>query len=298
MHIKLGTRGSKLALVQTNWVKERLEREFPQHTFEVVVIRTRGDIIQHKALDQIGGKGLFVKEIEQQILERAVDMGVHSMKDMPSTPAPGLCFTRIWPRADRRDALILKQAGSLEELPHGAVLATGSKRRIYQLKALRPDLQFVGIRGNIDTRLKKMREGEIDGLVLAAAGLCRLGMEGEISQYLNPREEMVPACGQGALALEIRQGDDILREILDFLCDEQTEREVQAERAFLEAIGGGCHTPAGACAYEHGETLTLTAWYGAPDGSKSKRETLSGNRKDSRKLAEELAEQLKKEVDG
>lgn len=298
MHIKLGTRGSRLALVQTNWVRERLEKKFPQHTFEVVVIQTKGDLVQHKALDQIGGKGLFVKEIERQILDKTVDLGVHSMKDMPSEPAEGLCFTKTWPRADRRDALILKRAGSLEELPHGAVLATGSKRRIYQLKALRPDLKFVGIRGNVDTRLKKMREGEIDGLVLAAAGLRRLGMEHRITQYLDPQREMVPACAQGALALEIRQKDEVLRKMLDSLCEEQADLEVRAERAFLQEIGGGCHTPAGACAFKQGETLTLTAWYGAPDGSKTQRDTLSGDRKDFRELAKNLARRLKNEVDG
>ncbi len=297
MHIKLGTRGSKLALAQTNWVKERLEQEFPQHTYEVVIIKTKGDLIQHKALDQIGGKGLFVKEIEQQILDTTVNLGVHSMKDMPSEPANGLCFTKIWLRADRRDALVLKQAKSLEELPCGAVIATGSKRRIYQLKALRPDLQFVGIRGNIDTRLKKMREGEIDGLVLAAAGLHRLGMEHLITQYLDPQREMVPACAQGALALEIRQDDAALREILDSLCDEQTQREVQAERAFLQEIGGGCHTPAGACAFQREESLTLTAWYGTTDGQRIKRDTLSGNVEDAPMLAKTLAQRLKNEVD-
>jgi len=298
MHIKLGTRGSKLALVQTKWVKERLEEKFPQHTFEVVVIQTKGDLVQHKALDQIGGKGLFVKEIEQQILDKTVDLGVHSMKDMPSESAEGLCFTKTWSRADRRDALILKQADSLEELPHGAVLATGSKRRVYQLKSLRPDLQFVGIRGNIDTRLKKMREREIDGLVLAAAGLHRMGLGHWITQYLDPQEEMVPACAQGALALEIRQEDETLREMLDSLCDEQAEREVQAERAFLEEIGGGCHTPAGACAYIQGTILTLTAWYGASDGSKAGKDTLSGDWKNFREIAKTLAQRLKKEVEG
>lgn len=298
MHIRLGTRGSKLALVQTNWVKEKLEQQFPRHTFEVVVIKTKGDLIQNKALDQIGGKGLFVKEIEQQILDHTVDMGVHSMKDMPSEPAPGLSFTKIWPRADRRDALILKHAHSLDELKPGAVLATGSKRRIYQLRALRPDLQFVGIRGNIDTRLKKMQEGEIDGLVLAAAGLHRLGMEEVITQYLDPQSEMVPACAQGALALEIREDDSVLREMLDSLCDCQTDREVCAERTFLQAVGGGCHTPAGACAQERDGILTMTAFYGREDGSKIKRSTMTGKAEEAVELAIALAQQIKKEVDG
>lgn len=298
MHIKLGTRGSKLALVQTNWVRQRLERQYPQHSFELVVIKTKGDLIQHKSLDQIGGKGLFVKEIEQQILDGTVDLGVHSMKDMPSEPAEGLSFTKTWPRADRRDALVLKHAHSLSELPQGAVLATGSKRRIYQLKALRPDLQFVGIRGNIDTRLKKMWEGEIDGLVLAAAGLHRLNMEDVITQYLDPVEEMAPACAQGSLALEIREGDTALREMLDLLCDEQAELEVQAERAFLQEIGGGCHTPAGACAYEREGELSLTAFYGAEDGRRIKRDTICGRAEEFKALAGMLAQRLKDEVDG
>ena len=290
--LKVGTRGSKLAVAQTTDTAVRLHRLAPDSICELVVIRTQGDKVQDKPLDQIGGKGVFVREIEQALLDGSIDFAVHSMKDMPSEPAPGLCFCRTWPREDPRDALILRSASSLWELPEGAVLATGSKRRAVQLLRLRPDLQIVGIRGNVDTRLRKLDEGAADGLVMAAAGLRRLGLEGRITQYLDPETELVPACAQGALAIEYRQGDAALAELLDALCDQEAHLRTACERAFLAAVGGGCHTPAGAFARFDGEVLVLTAFLASQDGERSARLTLRGAREEALTLARQAAREL------
>ena len=196
MNYKIGSRGSKLALIQTKYVCQRLKERYPEHDFEIVIVKTKGDRIQNKPLDQIGGKGLFVKEIEEMILADEIQMGVHSMKDMPALPAAGLVFSKAWKREDPRDALILREKHSLEELLPGAVIGTGSKRRAFQLKKLRPDLKVEGIRGNVDTRLRKMEEQKLDGIILAAAGLRRLGMEDRIPMYFS-EDEMVPAPAQG-----------------------------------------------------------------------------------------------------
>lgn len=241
----IGTRGSKLALVQSAYVRDRLRKAYPEHEFELKVIKTKGDLIQDKPLNQIGDKGVFVKEIEEQILWGQVQLGVHSMKDMPAVPAPGLMFTKSWKREDARDVLILREAKSLSELPAGAVIGTGSMRRRVQLLKLRPDLKVVDIRGNVDTRLRKMEEQKLDGLVLAAAGLKRLGMEGLITQYLEPWE-MIPAPAQGILALEIREDDGELLKMLDALYDEDAWQAACVEREFLHLIGGDCHVPIGA----------------------------------------------------
>ncbi len=246
MKYRIGTRGSRLALAQTELVKRRLEQSYPEHEFEIQIIQTKGDQIQNVPLDQIGDKGVFVKEIEEKLLSGDIHIGVHSMKDMPSDPAEGLLFTKAWKREDPRDVLVLREAKSLEQLPPGAVIATGSRRREFQLKRLRPDIQITGIRGNIDTRLRKMEEQKLDGIVLAAAGLHRLGLRERISQYLEPKD-MIPAPAQGTLALEIRKEDRRLRQLLDALSDAETEQETGAERRFLRMVGGDCHLPVGAC---------------------------------------------------
>ena len=202
MKVRIGTRGSKLALVQTEYVKQRLEKAYPEDEYEIVIIKTKGDKIQDKPLNQIGAKGLFVKEIEEQILSGEISMGVHSMKDMPAKPAPALGFSKMWKREAPFDVLVLREAESLDELKSGAVIGTGSERRRKQLHRLRPDLVFTDIRGNIDTRLKKMEEQKLDGIVLAAAGLNRLGIKPEHCYCFNG-DEMIPAPAQGILALEL-----------------------------------------------------------------------------------------------
>ncbi len=268
MKYRIGTRGSKLALIQTEWVCDRLRQAYPEHSFEVRVITTKGDRILDQPLHEIGDKGLFVSEIEEQIQSGEIHIGVHSMKDMPSTPIEGLTFTKCWQREDARDVLILREVNSLEELPQGAVIATGSKRREFQLKSLRPDIQIVGIRGNVDTRIRKMEEQQLDGIVLAAAGLHRLGMKERITQYLEP-QQMVPAPAQGALALEVRADQKRLIQMLDALSDERTEKVVRTERAFLREIDGDCHVPIGAyCQMDECGMLCLYALYGSEDGSR------------------------------
>lgn len=264
----IGTRGSKLAMAQTGLVRDRLEKTYPEHEFEIQIIQTKGDRIPNKPLDQIGDKGLFVREIEEKILSGEVHIGVHSMKDMPAQPAEGLVFTKAWKREDPRDVLILREADSLKELPIGAVIGTGSKRREVQLKKLRPDIRVVGIRGNVDTRLRKMEEQGLDGIVLAAAGLHRLGMQPRITQYLEP-EQMIPAPAQGTLALEVREDDRMIQQMLDALCDEETEAVTCAERTFLQKIGGDCHVPIGAyCEKKADETYQMRVLFGNETGDK------------------------------
>ena len=245
MHYRIGTRGSKLALAQAETVRKRLAETYPKDSFEIRVIKTKGDRILDKPLHEIGDKGIFVKEIEEQILLGNIQIGVHSMKDMPTQPACGLLFAKAWKREDPRDVLILREKKSLFELPLGAVIGTGSKRREFQLKKLRPNLTVVGIRGNVETRIRKMEEEKLDGIVLAAAGLKRLGMEDKITQYLEI-DQMIPAPAQGILALEISEKDETLLEMLNALSDADTALAAETERGFLAEIGGGCQVPVGA----------------------------------------------------
>lgn len=299
MKYYVGTRGSKLALVQTNYVIDRLKEAYPEDEFESVVIKTTGDIQADRQLDKIGSKGIFVKEIEEELADGRIQLAVHSLKDMPEEPEAGLTFAKAWKREDSRDVLVLKNAKTLDELPQGAVIGTGSKRRKYQLLKLRPDLKVVGIRGNIDTRLRKLYEGEpvcegeaalsagaektvddtakdelgtnrliLDGIVIAAAGITRIGRAEEISQYMSV-DEIIPAPAQGTLALELRADNTELLAKLNALADEDTDRCVQMERAFLKQIGGDCHTPVAAyCDINDRGELELRAMYGTEDGSR------------------------------
>lgn len=296
MEYRIGTRGSKLALTQAEYVCRRLTEAFPEDAFEIQVIKTRGDVILDKPLHEIGDKGVFVKEIEEKLLKGEIQIAVHSMKDMPSAPAPGLMFTRSWKREDPRDVLILREKKSLSELPPGAVIGTGSKRREFQLKRLRPDIRVAGIRGNVDTRIRKMEEEKLDGIVLAAAGLRRLGMEDRITQYLEP-EEMIPAPAQGILALEIRQGDQKLLEMLNRLSDEETDAAAKAERGFLQQMGGSCHIPVGASAEQKEDgSYRLCAMFGNETGTRQAYVTVSGT--DPEKLAEEAAKEVRRKMSG
>ena len=270
MRYYVGTRGSKLALVQTNYVIDRLKEAYPEDEFEAVVIKTTGDIQADRQLDKIGSKGIFVKEIEEELADGRIQMAVHSLKDMPDEPEAGLTFAKAWKREDSRDVLVLKNAKTLDELPEGAVIGTGSKRRKYQLLKLRPDLKVVGIRGNIDTRLRKLYEDEetLDGIMIAAAGIKRIGRADEISQYMSV-DEIIPAPAQGTLALELRADNTELLAKLNALADEDTDRCVQMERAFLKQIGGDCHTPVAAyCDVNDRGELELRAMYGTEDGSR------------------------------
>ncbi len=296
MKYVIGTRGSKLALAQASYVCDRLKEAYPENDYEIRIIRTKGDAVQDRPLDQIGDKGVFVKEIEEQILAGKVDMGVHSMKDMPAQPAPGLAFVHAWKREDPRDVLILREKKALRELPYGAVIGTGSRRRELQLKRLRPDLKVVGIRGNVDTRLRKMEELKLDGLVLAAAGLHRLGMAERITEYLEP-DQMIPAPAQGVLALEIREGDEVTSRMLNALSHGETEAAVEAERGFLQRIGGDCHIPIGAvCSRMPDGRLMLRAVFGKKDSDRLAFSQVCG--RDPGQLAEEAAEKIRRELAG
>lgn len=295
MHIRMGTRGSALALAQCKEVRDRLQEAYPQHTFELCVISTKGDRNQHVALDQMKDKGIFVKEIEQQLLDGTIDLAVHSMKDMPSTLDARLCFTKTLLREDARDVLVLRTAPTLELLPPHARIATGSKRRSYQLLRQRNDLEIVGIRGNIETRLRKLEEQQLDGIVLAAAGLKRLKLKPYITQTLKECI-MVPAVAQGALAIEVCKEREDLIQLVNALCDPALDEEVCAERAFLQELNGGCHTPLGARCILHDTTVELYAVYGNEDGTRLKQLHVSGAREQAAELAIQAAAVLREQV--
>lgn len=296
MEYKIGTRGSKLALIQAEYVCNRLREVYPGEQFSIEIIQTRGDICKEKPLDQIGSVGVFAREIEQALLDGRIQIGVHSMKDMPAVPAEGLMFTRVWKREDPRDALILRSASSLDELPEGAVIGTGSKRRSFQLRAMRPDLRIVNVRGNVDTRLRKMEEQKLDGLVLAAAGLHRLGMQNRITRYFEP-EEMIPAPAQGALAIEIRENEMELQQMLDCFAHEESDRTVRAERGFLREIGADCHVPVGAiCRMDESNNLSLQVMYGDAEGKKLAYDKVCGENPEQ--MAKEAAAHVRKKLAG
>ena len=295
MKIVVGTRGSKLALVQTNWVVEALKKVNPGIEFEVKVIKTKGDLVTHLPLHKIGDKGLFTKEIEQQLLNKEIDLAVHSMKDMPSVLPDGLKFASVPRREDPRDILVLKEGyKTIEDLPMGSKIGTGSKRRTYQLFKYRPDLEIVPIRGNIDTRIRKIEDENLDGVVLAAAGLLRAGLENRISYYL-PTNIMIPAPAQGALALEIREDDSYMEEIISHIKDEATEIQVVAERGFLTGVNGSCHVPMGAYCEIDNEKLILTGLYGDEDGKKLVIKSIEGKVSDANKIGYDLAKEVLKE---
>lgn len=268
MRFLIGTRGSKLAVAQAEYVRFRLQRAWPQHEFAIRTISTKGDKITDKPLRELG-RDIFVREIEQELLDGTIHIAVHSMKDMPAEPAPGLVFAPCMEREDARDALILREASSLEELPKGAVIGTGSVRRRAQLLRLRPDLRIRDIRGNVDTRLRKLcdREENLDGIVLAAAGLHRLGMRDKITQYLS-FEQMLPSAAQGTLGVEICENRKEIMTLFKPLRDEKNDIATSVERDFLRLGGGSCHMPCAALCEEISGGYRLRAMTGAPDGSR------------------------------
>ena len=304
--IIIGTRQSQLALTQTGHVVDALKELCEEHglpfDFELRKIVTKGDRILDVTLSKVGGKGLFVKEIEQAMLNGEIDMAVHSMKDMPSELPQGLITGAVPRRVDPRDVLISRQGLSLDDLPHGAKVGTSSLRRSSQLLAFRPDLVLEPIRGNIDSRLRKLDSEGFDAIILAAAGLYRMGWEERIHSFL-PVEVCLPAVGQGALGIECREDDAELRKLLSLYNDTETAFAIAAERRFLGELNGGCQVPIGAYAtLEHQEAqgiltghesspkITLTGMVGLPDGSMILKETLTGY--DPEQLGQDLAEML------
>lgn len=289
--VRMGSRGSALALAQSNWVQGELSRRYGDIRVELRVIKTSGDRFVDRPIASLGGKGVFTKEIEEALLSGAIDLAVHSMKDLPVELPAGLALAAVPVREDARDALVSGKGGGFEDLPRGARLGTGSLRRRAQLLHRRPDLVMLPIRGNIDTRLRKLDEGDVDALVMAAAGLKRIGRADRIGEFLAD-DICVSAVAQGALAIETRR-DDSVAELLSFLHDRATWTEVSAERALLAALGGGCHVPLGARARLTGGRLTLIAVVASADGRELCRDEIAGEAGEAVSLGQRLAERLR-----
>lgn len=273
--LTFATRPSKLARWQTNWVMNALQQAWPGLECRQVVITTQGDRNLDQPLPEIGGKGLFTQELEAELLAGKVQAAVHSLKDLPVEDPPGLAIRAIPRRADVRDVLISKDGLTLDQLPPGALVGTSSLRRTAQLRAYRPDLRVEPLRGNVDTRIRRALEGQFDAILLAGAGVTRLGLSEHISQWL-PLEVMLPAPGQGALAVQCRSGDEQTLNYLAAIDDSQTRQAVLAERVFLAALGGGCSLPVGAYAVVQDGQIHLQGAAAAVDGSRLVRVQASG----------------------
>jgi hydroxymethylbilane synthase len=292
MKIVIGSRGSRLALWQANWVKQRLESL--GHTVEILIIKTRGDKLPNASLIASGAKGLFIKEIEDALLSGQVDLAVHSLKDLPTEQPEGLAIAAVPEREDPRDALVAKDGQTLDTLPAGARIGTGSLRRQAQLLALRPDLKILSLRGNVDTRLRKLDRGDCDALVLAGAGLARLGMSSRITYWFS-ETELCPAVGQGALALEAPREKALILNAARALDHPATHRAVRAERALLRSLGGGCQLPIAARTTARGAELHLLGVVADPAGKQVLRATLSGSAEDPETLGSRVAGELIKQ---
>ena len=292
--LKIGTRGSPLALAQAHETRDRLMAAFelPTAAFEIVKISTTGDQVQDRALKEIGNKGLFTKEIDEAMLDGRIDISVHSTKDMPVELPDGILLACFLPREDVRDAFLSEQCGAVTELPQGAVVGTSSLRRRAQLMRLRPDLQVVEFRGNVQTRLKKLRDGLADATFLAMAGLNRLGLD-DLPAHAVPVDQMLPAVAQGAIGIERREGDARAERMLAAIHDVETGQRLAAERAFLAGLDGSCEVPIGGLAELDGEKLWLRGELLSPDGA----HVVSGARRgaiaDGAALGRDLADELR-----
>jgi hydroxymethylbilane synthase len=295
--IYIGTRGSKLALWQAEWVKSEIQHLHPEIEISLIKIKTTGDMILDVPLAKIGGKGLFVKEIEEAILRHKVDMAVHSMKDVPTELPEGLHLAAICRREDSRDALITKvqssefKVQSYKDLPHGATVGTSSLRRLCQLRNIRPDLKIVQLRGNLDTRIRKLDEGQFDAIIVAVAGVKRLGLAYRITEILEP-EICLPAIGQGAIGIECRVNDKVINTILGALNHQETSISVRTERALLRRLGGGCQVPIAAYARIEDGRVIMDGLVGSITGEKVIKSHAEGKLEDHEKLGTNLAEDL------
>lgn len=292
-HILLGSRGSILALAQTNWVKKQLQQYYPQLTFSIQIIETQGDkdLTSHFGNSEVSLKSFFTKEIEKSLLEGNIDIAVHSMKDVPSISPIGLICGAIPVREDVRDVLVSTSGKTLAELPKGSVLGTSSLRRIQNIKQLRPDLEIKALRGNIHTRLKKLEEGHYDAIVLAAAGLKRVGLENKITEYLNPTV-FSPAPAQGALYIQCRENDEEIRNILQSIHDENLAKILEIEREFSRIFDGGCHTPMGCYSEVEGKTILFHAMYSHKE--KSYQTMITENIAKGKEIATMAAQEIQK----
>lgn len=293
--IRIASRKSQLALVQTYWVKEELEKHFPQIKFEVETMSTQGDKILDVALAKIGDKGLFTKELEVGMLSNQTDFAVHSLKDLPTNLPEGLMLGCVTKRVDPADALVVNQKHQdkqLDTLPEGSVIGTSSLRRLAQLRHHFPHLTFKDIRGNVNTRLAKLDSGEYDAIILAVAGLQRLDMSDRIHQVI-PSQISLHAVGQGALGIECREGDTEILKVIKALEDEESRDRTLAERAFLRELEGGCQVPIGVNTSIEGNTLTLTGIVASLDGKKLVKDSISGQPSDAQQLGKDLAKRLR-----
>ena len=289
----IGSRGSRLALWQAEKARDALLRLNPGLQIRIEVIKTTGDVKQDP-LSVIGGKGVFTKELEDALLDKRIDIAVHSLKDLPTIVPERLSISAICEREDPRDALVLRadhRYNSLRELPPGAVVGTSSQRRLAQLKSLRQDVVVKDLRGNVDTRVRKLDEGQYDALILASAGLIRLGLQNRISVAIEP-SEMLPAVGQGAIAIEIRSDDEVASDATSKLNHRETELACRAERAFLRKLGGGCQFPIAAHATIVDDTLRLEGLVARPSGEEILRDRLAGERDEADLIGSQLAKQL------
>ncbi|HSB06930.1 MAG TPA: hydroxymethylbilane synthase [Thermodesulfobacteriota bacterium] len=289
--LKIGTRGSQLALYQANWVKEQLLRAHPGLNVTLIKIKTTGDRIQDAPLAKIGGKGLFVKEIEEALLRKRIDLAVHSIKDVPTEFPDELHLSAITKREDPRDVFISRDKTPFRDLPKGAKIGTSSLRRQAQLLHLRDDFEMVPLRGNLDTRMKKLWEMNLDGIVLAFAGVKRLGLEEKITEII-PTEISLPAIGQGALGIETRIGDEEVEKKIYFLNDPLSAITVRGERAFLKRLEGGCQVPIAGFGQTTHSTLRIDGLVGTIDGKKLIRHHVEGPMEEAESLGTELAEIL------
>ncbi|MFH2131844.1 MAG: hydroxymethylbilane synthase [bacterium] len=289
--IRIATRASKLALWQSNWVKRCLEDSYPDLAVELIHLKTKGDKILDVPLAKIGGKGLFVKELETALLENKADIAVHSLKDVPTEFPEGLEISVITRRETPNDAFVSNRFGCFEALPQHSVLGTSSLRRIAQLKKARPDIRFESLRGNVNTRLKKLDNGEFDGIILAAAGLIRLGLQERLTEVL-PYDLSLPAIGQGVVCIESRKGDTAILERISPLADAETTMIVSAERALLKRLNGGCQIPIAGHAVIENSQIHLTGVLASPDGDRYLRMTETGPLTDGAGIGTRLGQRL------
>ena len=289
--IKIGSRGSPLALWQANWIKDQLESRNPDIPVEIVIIKTSGDKIQDVLLAKIGGKGLFVKELEEALLKKDVDFAVHSMKDMPIKFPFALCIASVTKRENPFDALISRNNIKLNDLPKGAKIGTGSLRRASQLLHYRPDLNLIPLRGNVETRIKKLETEGLDAIILATAGLIRLGWGDKISEIISP-EILLPAMGQGAVGIEARKHDVDNQILLADMDDENTHLALDAERAVVTQLEGGCNVPIGAFATIEGNEMTLRGLVASLDGKTLYKKELKGDKVNAVALGNEMGNAL------
>lgn len=289
--VKIGTRGSALALWQATWIKNRLEDRYPEITLELIKIKTKGDKISDVPLSKIGGKGLFVKEIEQALMDGRIDMAVHSMKDVPTEVPHGLYIGIIPKRDDPRDVLIAKRGGTFRTIKRGAKIGTSSLRRKAQLLYLRKDLQVVPLRGNLDTRIRKLDKEDLDAIIVASAGVRRMELQEKVSEYLS-LGIMLPAIGQGALGIELRQGDEKMYNLVAFLDHHRTRLSIEAERSFLKRLGGGCQVPIAALGILEDKRLKLQGLVADTEGTQIIKDQIEGEPSNAQELGRKLAERL------